>query len=1462
VDGVPVTTSPFQVPGPFTNACEFYRLRSDAGWFPQTGGLQPNPLSNASAPSVTLYTYDAEGNRTSVTDANGNTTWYAYDERGRLIYTTNALGSVTAITYDAASNKISETDANGHTTWYAYDAQNRPAYITNALGCVTASAYDPVGNQIAATDANGHTTTFTYDCLNRLIATTNALGYVTQNEYDAGPGWGGGGCRCGTNGTGRIIEQTDANGHITYFTYDALGRLLQTIRKQFGTADVIEAGDAVTTYTYDPNGNRLSVVAPNNTTNSFGYDALNRTISSTNGLGYANTFVYDAVGNLIAKVDAAGGITRFSYDALNWLATTTNALGYATSHAYDPVGNIIGETDANGHTSTFAYDCLNRLTAATNSLGYVTTFAYDAVGNKICATDALGHITRYAFDGMNQLVFVTNALGYVTAFNYDATGNKTTETDANGHSTSYAYDALNRPVYMTNALHCVTANVYDPVGNKIAATDADGHTSTFAYDFLNRQIAMTNALGCVTQFEYDAGAGGGGCGCGASTKGTDRIVEQTDANGKVTYFKYDAVGQLLKTVRKQFNTNDVIDPDDAVTTYTYDPNGNRLLVIDPNNITNSVGYDALNRPIAGTNGAGDVMLRTYDPVGNVLTVTAPNGNITTNTYDPLDHLVQVNDSIGLVATHTYDSVGNRLSVTDGNTNSTTYAYDALNQLATTTDAMGSTSTNYYDPVGNLTRVIDRMTNSTLYAYDAVNRRTNTVDALGCVTSYAYDGVGNLLAITDANNHTTSYEYDALNHKVRDTYPDSPADIRTYAYDAVGNLASRTDQEGNTTLYLYSDLYYLTNRIYASDPSDRFTYDLGGRMLTACKTNWLTTNDWIVTFAYDGANRVTNTTQGGRTISYSYDIPGRTLTLTYPSGTNITQTTDARGRLLTVGNEQLPPTVTYTYDPGNRVLTRACRNGVVAEYAYNPNNWITSLLHTNPATGTLIAGFTYAYDQEGNKLYEENLWNTNRSEAYACDPMRSLTNWLAGNLVNGTVPAPTNSQQWQLDCLGNWNSTVTNGITQIRTHNEANEITAIDANPLYYDANGNLANDGRYIYSYDEENRLNAVTLAANDEAISQYAYDALGRRIESLTEPETEAAQKWFFYNQWRVIEVQGAAGVSEASFIYGGLPREILGALCTTNVFYCHQNAIGSVIAATDETGSTLERYAYDAYGTVTITDGAGGVQPPNSWGTAHSAIGNLFTFQGQQADEETGLFYFGYRFYSPLLGRFLCRDPFADIMAGMTKYGLQALSKSPFGGAKMWYADYVFAENNPTEKVDVLGLCDESCNIPKAVSQDASYSINLGRGVKINVGTSATFEFEVCGVQCPRCRCGVKTKTTYSLEGSSSASVGLPLPLPWSTFVSVSVWYSWASKGEQVTTKVCGVPGKPYGCTSITGRLGVTGVLGDENLAYCTFSGGGQFKSGDCPPSGKPFSFFAEIKCCIGPSWWSVCATIWNYP
>ncbi len=291
------------------------------------------------------------------------------------------------------------------------------------------------------------------------------------------------------------------------------------------------------------------------------------------------------------------------------------------------------------------------------------------------------------------------------------------------------------------------------------------------------------------------------------------------------------------------------------------------------------------------------------------------------------------------------------------------------------------------------------------------------------------------------------------------------------------MISRTDQKNQTTTYTYNDLYFLLTRTYPVSPADNFTYDLSGRMLTAER------GGWVVTFTYDGANRVTQTTQNGKTIGYVYNIPGRTRTVTYPGGRSITEQMDFRSRLSTIDDAASPPPIVqYTYDLGNRVGTRAYRNGTLATYSYNANDWATSLEHAIGATR--IAGFGYDFDKEGNKKFEEKRHNTARSEGYQYDNIYRLIDYKVGALVGSSVPVPITQTAYNLDPVGNWNSKTTDTVTQNRMHNEANELTMIDATNLAYDDNGNLQNDATYSYSYDEENRLTRVTRNSDSAIVA------------------------------------------------------------------------------------------------------------------------------------------------------------------------------------------------------------------------------------------------------------------------------------------------------------------------------------------------------------------------------------------
>ena len=172
-----------------------------------------------------IYSYDLNGNRTSMIDPTGLTT-YSYDALNRLISMTNNKGQTTTFTYDALGRRTTMTHANGVVTNYTYDAASQLLSIAHQLGAMTIDSftytYDKVGNRNSKADNNG-TANYTYDALNRLVQAINPL---PSNPLES-------------------------------YTYDAVGN--RTNSNQNGASTFNQANqlleDANFTYQYDNNGN-------------------------------------------------------------------------------------------------------------------------------------------------------------------------------------------------------------------------------------------------------------------------------------------------------------------------------------------------------------------------------------------------------------------------------------------------------------------------------------------------------------------------------------------------------------------------------------------------------------------------------------------------------------------------------------------------------------------------------------------------------------------------------------------------------------------------------------------------------------------------------------------------------------------------------------------------------------------------------------------------------------------------------------------------------------------------------------------------------------------------------------------------------------------------------------------------------------------------------------------------------
>ena len=1225
--------------------------------------------------NVTTLTYTS-GDLTSITDIYNRSFQLAYNNNHHLVKITDPAGQSTTITYNPSGCLITAiTDPTSHSRSYTYNAlyqvtsmvdrdgrkftlqykNNLPfAEVDGNGGRVYALsnpsnwATDPtqaalnymrvfIPSTTSKTDGRGNIWQYSYDSNAQPVTVVSADGATTTYSYDPA--------------TLQTLSITDANLDSTSFQYDSEGNITRRS----------DALSHITQYTYEPIFNQMtSMTDPNGRMTTYTYDGRGNRLSETDPLLGSRSWTYDSHGNILTSTDKDGNTTSFTFDSDGNFQQTTDALGEVTRYTYDIMGNRTSMTDANNHETQYQYDALYRLTIQTDAFNDARQFSYDGEGNRLTFADENNHATSYAYDLRMRMIKTTDALVKSTTYTYDTNNNRLSMTDRNGHTTNYAYDVQNRLIRTTDALGHVSSSTYDGVGNRLSNTDANGHTTSYLYDAVNRRTQSKDALNEVTQWGYDLTGLPGHPECTGPTLGTDKVTKQTDANGKVIYYCYDGLDRLIIGIHKQGSTAYTITTNDAVTYSTYDANSNWLSFTEPDGNTTSFTYDELNRPIKMVNAAGDTTVTTYDPVGNVHSTTTPNSNVTTNTYDALNRRVQQTDSQALVGTTTYDPVGNVLSLLDGNGNGPSYAYDADNRVVAMTDALTKPTQFSYDPVGNQLSILDRDGNTTSYTYDAINRRITMTDAQPATTTFQYDNVGNVIKLTDANGHFTSYTYDVVNRRVSERYPDLTHNTVTYTYDAVGNRLSRTDQKTQTTTYTFSDLYFLLQRTYPVSPADVFTYDLSGRVLSASR------GSWAESYAYDGANRVTQSIQNARTISYLYNIPARMRTVTYPGGRSIREQLDFRAHLATVNDGGPNPIAQYTYDAAERELTRGYRNGTVATYGYNANDWILSL--TQKMGANLIVGFSYAFDNEGNKAYEQKLHEPTHSEGYSYDSVYRLIDYQVGTLVGSAITMVVTQTAYNLDPLGNWKNKTTDMVTQTRTHSPSNEISTINATSILSDFNGNTSDDATNLYSYDEENRLVQVIAKSTHAVLGKYQYDAFGRRV---SKADNFGIQTNFYYDGWRTVEEQSSTGVTQATYVFGNYLDETLTMDRGGQTFYYHQNSLSSSYALSDSTGTGIEGYSYDGYGYQTIhlpgPDGVLWTADDVILPGAKSAYGNPFLVTGQRYDSETGLLYYKQRYNTTSLGRFMTRDPMG-YMVGTNLY------------------EYV--NDSPTRWTDPLGL------------------------------------------------------------------------------------------------------------------------------------------------------------------------------
>ncbi len=371
------------------------------------------------------YTYDKLGNRKSMTDETGTTT-YSYDDLSRL-KTENAPNNITKeYTYDAVSNRLAYTLKQNGTAKqnisYTYDTLNRQKQVKENGTTKATYTYDTNGNRQSLTYDNSNSTTYTYNDANRLTNITNKKGTTKQTEY---------------NYTyyldGNQASKTDNNGTTTY-QYDGLGRL---------TA-VTEPNSITTTYTFDDNSNRKTKTTTEGTAIAYTYDKNNRLLTETKVIEgtteneiAVTLYEYDNNGNQVKKITDTKAYENQSESFDVYVAgKTENSI--ITSNEYDGFNQLTKTTDET-QTITYKYNGDGLRTRKTTN-GNITNHIWDG-SNIVIETDGAGNITKKYLRGINLIA--SDIEGTTNYYLYNGHGDVVQLTQTNGTITkNYDYDAF------------------------------------------------------------------------------------------------------------------------------------------------------------------------------------------------------------------------------------------------------------------------------------------------------------------------------------------------------------------------------------------------------------------------------------------------------------------------------------------------------------------------------------------------------------------------------------------------------------------------------------------------------------------------------------------------------------------------------------------------------------------------------------------------------------------------------------------------------------------------------------------------------------------------------------------------------------------------------------------------------------------------------------------------------------